>query len=141
MATLTQVRERIAATLADVEGLSVVPYPPESPPSVLPALVVGDASGQLAEGDARRGLDIWDFTLVLLVQMGDYALAAEALDEYLVRSGPKSIRQWIEEDPRLGLTDGTTAYLDRVENVGPRESSDGVRLMGADLHLTVRTSG
>lgn len=141
MATLTQVRERIVATLADVEDLSVLPYPPESPPSVLPALVVGDASGELAEGDARRGLDIWEFTLVLLVATGDYALAAAALDEYLVRQGEKSIRQRFEDVPQLGLSDGTSAFLDRVENVGPRESIDGQRLMGADLRLRVRTSG
>lgn len=141
MATVTEIRERIAATLADVDGLTVVTRAPESPPSVLPALVIGEPTVEFAEGDSARGLDLWDFPLVLLVGMGDYTLASEALDAYLARTGPKSIREPIADAPMLGLMDGTRAYLDRLEDYGPRDSIDGQRTAGAVLHLIVRTAG
>lgn len=141
MATVTEIRERVAAILAEVEGLTVLTRAPESPPSVLPCLVIGEPNAEFAEGEARRGLDSWDFPLLLLVGMGDYQLASEALDAYLARSGPKSIRQPFADVPMLGLVDGTRAYLDRLEDYGPRESIDGQRTAGAVLHLVVRTSG
>lgn len=141
MATVTQIREQIRAALADIEGLTVITRAPESPPSVLPALVIGEPTADLAEGDARLGLDTWDFPLLLLVAMGDYRLASEALDAYLTRTGPTSIRQRFADAPHLGLEDGTSAYLTRVEDYGPRDSIDGQRTAGAVLRLTVRTSG
>jgi hypothetical protein len=37
--------------------------------------------------------------------------------------------------------DGTSSYLDRMEDYGPRDSIDGQRTAGAVLHLIVRTDG
>jgi hypothetical protein len=72
--------------------------------------------------------------------MGDYTLASEVLDAYLARSGPESIRQVFASAPSLGLIDGTSAYLDRMDGYGPRAAGEQ-RMAGVVLHLIVRTSG
>lgn len=142
MATFSEIRSRIEAVAGTVEGLTVVTRPGESAPAALPALVIQEPTVLLAEGDSSRGLDNWDVPLLLLVSMGDYSLAADALDAYLVRRGAKSIRQAFADDPGLGLLDGTRAYLDRMDDYGPRQSGGGdIRMAGAVLHLIVRTSG
>jgi len=140
MATFGEIRDRLVVVLSGVEGVTVVEHPAESPPSALPAVIIQEPTVTFAEGDSRRGLDTWDVPLLLLVPMGDYQLASQALDSYLTRSGPKSIRQAIADSPGLGLLDGTRAYLDRMEDYGPRVSGD-MRMAGAVLHLVVRTSG
>lgn len=142
MATWSEVRARLAVVLARVEGangdpLKVVTHPAESPPSVLPAVVLGEPSAELAEGESRRGLDRWEAPLLVLVPSADYTIGAALLDEYLARSGPKSIRQALADDAGLGLQDGTRAFLDRVNEYGPREPG----MAGAVLTLVVRTAG
>lgn len=142
MATFSEIRNRIEAVAGAVEGLTVVPKPAESAPSALPALVVQEPTALFAEGESSRGLDSWDVPLLLLVPMGDYTLAADALDAYMPTQGPKSIRQAFKDNASLGLLDGTNARLDRMDDYGPRASGGGdVRMAGAVLHLIVRTSG
>jgi hypothetical protein len=139
MATPSQIRERLVALLAPT-GLTVVDYPPESSPSVLPALVIGEGTAQLAEGDSALGNDRWEYPLVVLVSSGDYQTALLLLDSYLTRRGDKSVRQIIADNPTLGLLDGTTAHFARIEEHGPREQADGQRTAGAVLVLIVRTA-
>lgn len=138
MATPLQIRLALVEVLGQVEELNVIPYPPETPPAALPALVLGEASAELAEADGRRGLDTWEIPMVLLVEGPDYQLALEELDEFLVRAGPRSIRQCIFDNCHLGLDPSTHARLDRVEEYGPRSSGDGQHLVGATLRLIVR---
>jgi hypothetical protein len=141
VATFSEVRDRIKVVGEQVEGLTVVTKPGETAPSALPALVIQEPTATFAEGDSRRGLDQWDVPLLLLVPCGDYSLVPDALDPYLARSGARSIRQAFADNEQLGLVDGTRAYLDRMDEYGPRGSSDGTRLAGVVLHLVVRTSG
>lgn len=138
MATPSQVRAALVEVLGQVADLNVIPYPPETSPAALPALVIGEASALLAEADPRRGLDTWDIALVLLVGGADYQMALEELDELLVRSGPRSVRQCVADNCHLGLDVSTHARIDRVEEYGPRSSSDGQYLVGATLRLIVR---
>ncbi|MFC5187131.1 hypothetical protein [Actinomadura harenae] len=140
MATVTEQRDRIAVVLAGVDGLKmVVKHPAESAPSVRPAVVLGEPTAIFAEGEARRGLDSWDWPLLILVSLGDYPAAQQVMDAFL-NTGPGSIRQAFLEEPGLGLLDGTHAVIDRMDDYGPRDSGDGTRMVGAVLHLVVRTT-
>lgn len=139
MATPSQVRERLVDLLSPT-GLTVVAYPPESTPSVLPALVIGEGTAALAEGDASLGIDTWEIPLLVLVSSGDYPSALRSLDEFLVLAGSQSVRQIIAGNPQLGFDDGTSGYFSRIEEHGPRESADGQRTAGAVLILIVRTN-
>lgn len=140
MATPSQVRAALGTLLSTVTGLNVVTYPAESAPAARPALVVGEGTAMLAEGDRTLGLDTWRFPLLVLVSSGDYPSALADLDEYLVRSGAKSVRQVITDHSGLDFDDGTYAYFAEIEEYGPRESADGQRMAGAVLVLVVRTA-
>lgn len=140
MATPSQVRERLGTLLSAVAGLNVVTYPAESPPAARPALVVGEGTAQLAEGDRTLGIDTWRIPLLVLVSSGDYPSALKDLDEYLVLAGAKSIRQVINDHSGLDFDDGTFAYCAEIDEYGPRESADGQRMAGAVLVLVVRTA-
>lgn len=144
MATFSEIRDRLKVVGERVEGVAVVINPGESPPNVATgraALVIQEPTALFAEGESRRGLDQWDVPLLLLAPFGDYSLVPDALEPYLARSGPKSIRAAFIAEQNLGLLDGTRAYLDRMDGFGPRQSSDGTQLAGVVLHLVVRTSG
>lgn len=144
MATFSEIRDRIKVVGERAESVTVVTKPGESPPNVATgkaALVIQEPTASFAEGESRRGLDQWDVPLLLLAPFGDYSLVPDALEPYLTRTGAQSIRQAFAGEPGLGLIDGTRAYLDRMDNFGPRQSSDGTQLAGVVLHLVVRTSG
>lgn len=144
MATFGEIRDRIKIVGERAEGVTVVTKPGESPPPLATgnaALVIQEPEALFAEGDSSRGLDQWDVPLLLLAPFGDYSLMPDALDPYLTRTGPKSIRAAFADDPGLGVLDGTRAYLDRMDNYAPRQAADGTQLAGALLHLVVRTSG
>jgi hypothetical protein len=144
MATFSQIRDQIKAVGETAEGVKVVTAPGESPPSIPAgeaALVIQEPTATFAEGTSVSGLDQWDVPLLLLAPCGDYSLAPDALDPYLARDGAMSIRAAFADAPQLGLADGTSAFLDRMDDYGVRSSSDGARLAGVVLHLVVRTSG
>lgn len=144
MATFSEIRDRIKVVGEHADGVTVVTKPGESPPNVATgeaALVIREPTAQFAEGDSVRGLDQWDVPLLLLAPFGDYSLVPDALEPFMARTGAKSIRKAFADEPGLGLLDGTRAYLDRMDDFGPRQSSDGTQLAGAVLHLVVRTSG
>jgi len=144
MATFSEIRDRIKVVAERAEGVTVVTRPGESPPAVATgraALVIQEPEATFAEGDSSRGLDQWDVPLLLLAPFGDYGLVPDALEPFMARTGARSVRRVFAEEPGLGLLDGTRAYLDRMDEFGPRQSSDGTQLAGAVLHLVVRTSG
>jgi hypothetical protein len=144
VATFSEIRDRIRVVGERAEGVTVIVNPAETPPAIATghaALVIQEPTASFAEGESRRGLDQWDVPLLLLASFGDYSLVPDALEPYLTRTGPTSIRQAFAGDQSLGLLDGTRAYLDRADEYGPRASSDGTRLAGVVLHLVVRTSG
>lgn len=144
VATFSEIRDRIKAVGERAEGVTVVMAPAESPPAVAAgkaALVVQEPTATFGEGQTRKGLDQWDVPLLLLVPFGDYTLVPDALEPYMTRTGARSVRRVFADEPGLGLLDGTSAYLDRMDEFGPRQSSDGTQLAGAVLHLVVRTSG
>lgn len=142
MASPSEIRGRLKELLEGaIEGLKVEPYPTESAPSVLPAVVVGDASATLEEGDARLGLDSWEISLRVLVSAADLPLALARLDTFLARTGPNSIRAVLADHRELGFRDGTDAELRSLDGYGPTTAATDIHLAGATFHLVVRTPG
>jgi hypothetical protein len=140
MATPAQIRDGIKAVLADIDGLTVITHPPESAPAALPAVVVSLAQASFASPMVQRGQDVWEVDALVLVSGADYQLGQAALDEFLVAAGAKSIRAAITAGRHLGLGATTTAWVDRMDDYGPR-TGEQAQLVGATLRLIVRTSG
>jgi hypothetical protein len=145
MASLPLLRQALYDVLSTIDDLSVYTFTPETNPNY-PALLIQPATATFTTPLARNGgQDVYEFDLVVLVSGADLQVAQEALDEYLVLSGPSSIRQLINENPKLGLVGDlsrTTARIERMESYGITQSRDPeVRDFGATLRLIVRTTG
>jgi hypothetical protein len=145
MASLPVLRQALYDVLSTIDDLTVYTTTPETNPNY-PALLIQPATATFTAALARNsGQDVYEFDLVILVAGADVQIAQDALDEYLVLSGPNSIRQLINENPKLGLANDksrTTAHIDRMESYGITQSRDPqVRDFGAVLRLIVRTTG
>ncbi len=145
MASLPVLRQALYDVLSAIEDLSVYTFTPETNPNY-PALLIQPATATFTTPLARQtGQDVYEFDLVILVSGADLQLAQEALDEYLVLSGPRSVRQLINENSKLGLVDDhsrTTARIERMEAYGITQSRNpDERDFGATLRLIVRTTG
>ena len=142
MASPLEIREGIASVLRGVPGLTVVTVQPETVPATLPAVIVTPAFASFSEIQAGRGQDVWEWDLLVLTSGADSGVGQSELDEMLTADGPRSIRAAIRATPDLRLGPRTTAWVDRLEDYGPRSSGgEYTRLMGATLRLIVRTSG
>jgi hypothetical protein len=140
-ATLTQIRQGLAATLSTLQGIQVSPYmlSNATPPAV--HLYPGGAAGDITYDLAfQRGLDMWPFTVQAFVGLTSDIGAQVMLDQFIAPSGPQSIKTVMESNPTLGgLVDDTqvvscTGYrIYRRDGAGP--------VLGAEWHLTVYASG
>jgi hypothetical protein len=145
MASLPELRTALYDILSTVDDLTVYTFTSETNPNY-PALLIQPATATFTTQLARNtGQDVYEFDLVILVSGADLQVAQDSLDAYLALSGPNSIRQLINENPKLGLVGDlsrTTARIDRMESYGITLSRDvGVRDFGAVLRLIVRTTG
>lgn len=145
MAGLAELRTALYDVLSAIDDLSVYTFTPETNPNY-PALLIQPVSATFTTVLARQGgQDVYEWDLVILVSGADLEVAQEALDTYLALSGPNSIRQLINENPKLGLVNDlsrTTARIERMESYGITQSRDPeVRDFGAVLRLIVRTTG
>ncbi len=99
MASLTAMREGLAANLDAIPTLQVSPYllAAPTPPSaeVAPAETEYDLAGS-------RGLDRWRFTVRVFVAHTTDKGAQKKLDSYLETSGPHSVKAALEADSTLG---------------------------------------
>lgn len=144
MASISELRQAIYDTLLDPDDdLSVLTTTPETNPNY-PAVIIQPVTTSFTTRQALNGgQDVFEWDLVILVSGADLEVAQLALDEYLARSGPRSIRQRIRDRQDLGLDDKnrTSAWVDRMESYGITLSRDPeVRDFGAVLRLIVRTT-
>lgn len=99
MASLSQIRDALAASMAGVAGLRTSAFVPDNPRPpiavVMPERIVFDTN-------AGRGLDSYTFVVTLLVGRADDRAAQLNLDKFIVGSG--SIKTAIEADRTLGGT-------------------------------------
>jgi len=145
MADLADLRTALYGILSAIDDLSVYTVTPETNPNY-PALLIQPATATFTTQLSRQGgQDVYEFDLVILVSGADLQVAQDALDTYLALSGPNSIRQRLNENPKLGLVNDnsrTTARIERMESYGITQSRDPeVKDFGAVLRLIVRTTG
>ena len=139
MASLADIRQGIASTIeSNISGLSAYPNVPES--VNLPAVLVVPRSADLAMAFGR-GLDTWQFDLILLVSRRDDGLAQDDLDPMATGAGISSIRQAIFTNSLIGLTDGTAAFVTGMSQYGATYDIGGVSHVGATLTCRVTTTG
>lgn len=115
MATMSQIRTGLATNLAKINGLRTSSFVPDqvNPPIavVIPARITFDAA-------FKRGLDTFEFTVMVIVGRADERTAQNLLDGYCNSTGATSVKTAIESDRTLG---GVVQDLRVTElrNIGP----------------------
>lgn len=140
MAALAAIRTAIKTTLeANITDLRVHDTIPDSisPPALVVAPAESAADFQVAMG---RGLDTWNFDLLVLVSMTTARIAQDALDAYVTGAGASSIRQAIFNNKTLGLDD-VDARVASVSKYDFTYTVGSIDYAGATLRLIVHTSG
>lgn len=102
-----------------------------------PAVVVkpADADYEVAFG---RGVDTWNYDLIVLASLADDATAQEKLDELVDGGGTKSIRKAIFNNRTLGLAN-TDAHISGMSDYDGRHTVGTLTYAGAVLRLVVHT--
>ena len=139
MATLTEIRDAIKTIVeTNIAGLKVCPRVPGQAPSS-PSLIVRPAAVPADFDEAMgKGLDRWDFDLIVVIGYGDEDIAQKKLDGYVDGGGASSIRAVIFANKTLGQSTTTTAHVSGVIAYGPRDDA-GYDHVSATLRLTVYT--
>jgi hypothetical protein len=101
MASITELRTGIATNLARISGLRTSSFAPDliNPPI---AIVEPDSTPVSFDIAMNRGLDLYRFTVTIIVQRMDERSGQNALDAYCAGSGSYSVKQAIEWDRTLG---------------------------------------
>lgn len=138
MASLTDIRSGIKTTISNnIAGMTCYDTVPDA--ANLPATIVLPDVANFIQA-MGRGMDTYEFDLLVLVSANDMKVRQNELDTYVTGAGSKSIRQVIFNNKTLGLTSvdahitGMTAYNEKYE-------LSSVQHIGATLHLIVHTIG
>lgn len=99
MATLSAMRTALAANLATISGLRTAATMPDQPNPPIAIVMPTSVSYDTAMG---RGLDTYEFTVLVIVGRVDERTAQNLLDGYCNPSGATSIKAAIESNRTLG---------------------------------------
>lgn len=99
MATLSAMRTALAANLASISGLRTAATMPDQPNPPIAIVMPTSVSYDTAMG---RGLDTYEFTVLVIVGRVDERTAQNLLDGYCNPSGATSIKAAIESNRTLG---------------------------------------
>jgi hypothetical protein len=116
MTTLGGIRTGLATRLATISGLRTSSFIPDqiNPPVavVMPSRISFDRA-------MHRGLDEYEFTVVVLVGRADERIAQTLLDDYCNPTGTSSIKTAIEGDRTLGgvVSDCRVAEMRGISSV------------------------
>lgn len=136
MASFTDIREALAATLATIPDLHESAYMLANPTPPSAEILVTEG----AEYDMtfHRGIDPLVFTIRVLVAFTSDIGSQKRLDKMRDPSGVYSIKAAVEADKTLG---GLVSDL-RVTEFGPDQVFDGpVMLLGCDWRVEVFAAG
>lgn len=137
MASLAQIRDALADTItAAVTGITGYPTVPEV--ANLPAFVVIPRTTEF-DRSFGRGMDTYNFDVIVLVSRRDDGLAQADLDEYVNGFGSSSIRQAIWNTRQLGI--GVDASVTGMSDYGAQFDVGDIDHVGARLAVQVITSG
>lgn len=138
MAGLTELRTAIKDTVS-AALTELTPYDTVPDDINAPALIVAPAISDFTKA-MQRGLDQWEFDLIVLIGLIDPQVAQNQLDAYVTGAGPKSIRQIIYNTRTLGLSN-VDAHVRAMTAYGNRYDVAGVDYTGATLRLVAITTG
>ena len=99
MTTLSALRSGIATNLATISGLRTSATVPDD---VNPPIAVVAPQGITFDTAFARGLDTYEFQVLVIVGRVDERSAQNKLDAFCNPTGSQSIKTAIESDPTLG---------------------------------------
>jgi hypothetical protein len=97
--TVSQLRAGLATRLATISGLRTSAYVPPDP---MPPVAIVVPTGITFDSTFARGMDEYDFTILVLVGSVDDRTSQDRMDAYCDPSGSGSIKAAIEGDKTLG---------------------------------------
>lgn len=131
--TIATVRAKLKERLEQISGLTAYAYPPNML-GKLPCAIV-DYEAQTADYEQPGNTTIWRFRVLLLVLAWEADKGFEALDDYLEKTGSKSIKANVENNPS---TVGDYCVVQRCENAGPIKYKSGDQVCyGAEFVVEV----
>lgn len=136
-ASLTDIREGLAASLAVLEGVQVTAHMLVNPSP--PAIHVYPSETEY-DLTMQRGLDQWTLTVQAVVNSVSDIGSQRKLDEFIAPAGSQSVKAAIEADGTLG---GIVADTRVVSCTGYRVyARDGAApVLGAEWSVVVLSSG
>ena len=99
MASITAMREAIAANLASISGLRTAALIPEDPKPPVAVVTFDNVNYDTSMG---RGLDEYTFRVIVVVGRVNTRGAEQHLDAFMSGSGTSSVKAAIERDRSLG---------------------------------------
>lgn len=97
--SISTIRTALAANLATVTGLRTAAVVPDDPMPPVAVVIPSRVSWDTSMG---RGLDTYEFTVLVIVGRVSERSAQNTLDAYCAASGSGSIKTAIERDKTLG---------------------------------------
>jgi hypothetical protein len=137
MASIGEIRAAIKETLETaIPGLHV--HALMAGVANVPAVVVQPVEADY-DGAMGRGLDTWNFDLIVLASRADERTSQERLDELVDGGGDRSVRKAIFDNRKLGLADGTQGHISGMSDYNGRHDVGTMTYAGATLRLVVTT--
>ena len=99
MASITTMREAIAANLSSISGLRTAALIPEDPKPPVAVVTFDNVNYDTSMG---RGLDEYTFRVIVVVGRVNTRGAEQHLDAFMSGSGTSSVKAAIERDRSLG---------------------------------------
>lgn len=130
MASMSGLRDGIAARLATISGLRVHDTVPGRMTGHNAIVIPDSVSFDAAMG---RGVDDFTFVVTVLVPFSDLRSAQDALDDYLDGDGSKSVKAAIEGDCTLGGAAHTSRVTD-ARDYGQRDYG-GSQFLAVDFAI------
>jgi len=112
--SIRTVRDKLKERLDTIKGLNGHAYPPNRITKLPVAIVDYDAA--TADYQQPGGTAIWRFRILLLIANWEASMAYETLDDYIEKSGSKSIKAALEPSPNAV---GDYCVVQNCENAGP----------------------
>ena len=135
MASITKLREGIAANLATIPGLRTAPTIPDNPNS--PIAIVQPTRVQYHQ-DFKRGMTEYNFAVQVVVGRVDERSAQQRLDLYCSSTGDYSVGLAVESDRTLGGK-AFDCIVTEMTNYGSVLISD-VTYLAAEFNVRVLAS-
>lgn len=137
MTSLRAIRLGLKTQLETVSGLRAYDvWPTTINP---PVAIVRPISGSFSE--SFGGFVLYQFEIMLLLQLGDMIVAQEQLDTYIATDGATSIPSAVEADPTLGgaaHSASVTGWRDvGTMRVGADDQGNGPEFMGVRFETEV----